>query len=404
MLGYFDNAATMEPEQEMLERYAELCKQYWWNPSSVSESSIKTRQAIEDVRKRILKYINGREGDKIIFTSGATEANNLAIKGFCYEKYTHFLTKYDENGYYDRQYRITPSVFASSVEHPSVLNPINWLYDVKIIDNYNIVDCNDDGTINQKSLEERISYIQDTKFHPIFASIMMANNELGSVNDIKTVSEIVHKYNGILHVDAVQAFTHMKIDVQEMGIDMMSVSGHKFGAPHGIGFLYVREGIDIDPLLHGGGQEKGLRSGTEDAPSIIMMGKIIDQIYHNFDYYSNNIMVCSNMLWDSLVRDFGAKINSPINGLPNIINVTLNGINNEQLITDLDLFGNCQISAGSACHAGIKKPSKVLKEIGLTEKEINNTIRISLNRNIKEIDAQVFLMNLKDSIERLKQL
>ena len=404
MLGYFDNAATMEPEQEMLERYAELCKQYWWNPSSVSESSIKTRQAIEDVRKRILKYINGREGDKIIFTSGGTEANNLAIKGFCYEKYTHFLTKYDENGYYDRQYRITPSVFASSVEHPSVLNPINWLYDMEIIDNYNIVDCNDDGTINQKSLEERISYIQDTKFHPIFASIMMANNELGSVNDIKTVSEIVHKCNGILHVDAVQAFTHMKIDVQEMGIDMMSVSGHKFGAPHGIGFLYVREGIDIDPLLHGGGQEKGLRSGTEDAPSIIMMGKIIDQIYHNFDYYSNNIMVCSNMLWDSLVRDFGAKINSPINGLPNIINVTLNGINNEQLITDLDLFGNCQISAGSACHAGIKKPSKVLKEIGLTEKEINNTIRISLNRNIKEIDAQVFLMNLKDSIERLKQL
>ena len=404
MLGYFDNAATMEPEQEMIDRYAELCGQYWWNPSSISEPSLETRQAIEDVRKRILKYINGREGDKIIFTSGGTEANNLAIKGFCYEKYTHFLTKYDKDGYYDRQYRVTPSVFASSVEHPSVLNPINWLYDMKIIDNYNIVNCNDDGTVNKKSLEERISYIQNTKFHPIFASIMMANNELGSVNDIEVISKIVHKYSGILLVDAVQAFTHMKIDVQEMGIDMMSVSGHKFGAPHGIGFLYVREGIDIEPLLHGGGQEKGYRSGTEDAPSIIMMGKIIDQIYHNFDYYSNNIMVCSNMLWDSLVRDFGAKINSPINGLPNIINVTLNGINNEQLITDLDLFGNCQISAGSACHAGIKKPSKVLKEIGLTEKEINNTIRISLNRNIKEIDVQVFLMNLKDSIERLKQL
>ena len=404
MLGYFDNAATMEPEQEMLERYAELCEQYWWNPSSISDGSMLTRQAIEDVRRRILAYINGREGDKIIFTSGGTEANNLAIKGFCYEKYTHFLTKYDENGYYDRQYRITPSVFASSVEHPSVLKPINWLYDMEIIDNYNIVNCNDDGTINKKSLEERISYIQDIKFHPIFASIMMANNELGSVNDIQAVSEIVHKYNGILHVDAVQAFSHMEIDVQKMGIDMMSVSGHKFGTPHGIGFLYVREGIDIDPLLHGGGQEKGLRSGTEDAPSIIMMGEVINHVYRNFDYYSNNIMVCSNMLWDSLVRDFGAKINSPINGLPNIINVTLNGIDNEQLITDLDLFGNCQISAGSACHAGIKKPSKVLKEIGLTEKEINNTIRISLNRNVKEIDVQVFLMNLKDSIERLKKL
>ena len=404
MLGYFDNAATMEPEQEMLKRYAELCEQYWWNPSSISDGSMLTRQAIEDVRKRILKYINGREGDKIVFTSGGTEANNLAIKGFCCEKYTHFLTKYDENGYYDRQYRITPSVFASSVEHPSVLNPINWLYDMEIIDNYNIVNCNDDGTINQKSLEERISYIQDTKFHPIFVSIMMANNELGSVNDIKAISEIVHKYNGILHVDAVQAFTHMEIDVQKMGIDMMSVSGHKFGAPHGIGFLYVREGINISPLLHGGGQEKGLRSGTEDAPSIIMMGEVVDRIYHNFDYYSNEITKCSKYLRECLQKNYNVKINSPVDGLSNIINVTINGVDNEQLITNLDYFGGTQVSAGSACHAGIKRPSKVLKEIGLTEKEINNTIRISLNRNVTLDDITEFLRILRNEIERLKKL
>ena len=404
MLGYFDNAATMEPEQEMLKRYAELCEQYWWNPSSISDGSMLTRQAIEDVRKRILKYINGREGDKIVFTSGGTEANNLAIKGFCCEKYTHFLTKYDENGYYDRQYRITPSVFASSVEHPSVLNPINWLYDMEIIDNYNIVNCNDDGTINQKSLEERISYIQDTKFHPIFVSIMMANNELGSVNDIKAVSKIVHKYNGILHVDAVQAFTHMKIDVQEMGIDMMSVSGHKFGTPHGIGFLYVRKGIDISPLLHGGGQEKGLRSGTEDAPSIIMMGEVIDRIYHNFDNDVRNVVYCSNELRKCLQEYYDVKINSSVNGLPNIINVTIYGVDNEQLITNLDYFNCIQISAGSACHAGIKKPSKVLKEIGLTEKEINNTIRISLNRNVRIGEIFDFFRSLKKEIERLKKL
>lgn len=404
MLGYFDNAATMEPEQEMLERYAELCKEYWWNPSSISEPSMKTRQAIEDVRKRILKYINGREGDKIIFTSGGTEANNLAIKGFCCEKYTHFLTKYDEKGYYDRQYRITPSVFASRVEHPSVLNPINWLYDMKIIDNYNIVNCNDDGTINQKSLEERISYIQDTKFHPIFASIMMANNELGSVNDIEAISKIVHKYNGILHVDAVQAFSHMEIDVQKMGIDMMSVSGHKFGAPHGVGFLYVREGIDIEPLLHGGGQEKGYRSGTEDAPSIIMMGEIIDRVYHNFDNDTHNVEYCSKDLRECLQKDYNVKINSPVDGLPNIINVTINGVDNEQLITNLDYFGGVQVSAGSACHAGIKKPSKVLKEIGLTEKEINSTIRISLNRNVTIDEIFEFLRILRNEIKRLKQL
>jgi len=407
MLGYFDNAATMEPEQEMLERYAELCEQYWWNPSSISDGSMLTRQAIEDVRKRILKYINGREGDKIIFTSGGTEANNLAIKGFCCEKYTHLLTNGNAPDGYPSYTRLTPSIFISSLEHPSVENPAIWLYEMRIVDNINVIKCHDSGEIDLESLKERIQYIytrDDTKFHPIFASIMMANNELGSVNDIKAVSEIGHKYNGILHVDAVQAFTHMKIDVQEMGIDMMSVSGHKFGTPHGIGFLYVREGIDIDPLLHGGGQEKGLRSGTEDAPSIIMMGEVIDRIYHNFDNDIRNVTYCSNELRKNLQEYYDVKINSPADGLSNIINVTIYGVDNEQLITNLDYFDCIQISAGSACHAGIKKPSKVLKEIGLTEKEINNTIRISLNRNVTIGEIFQFLGILRNEIKKLKQL
>ena len=402
---YFDNAATMEPEQEMIDRYAELYGLHWWNPSSVSECSMDTRQAIEDVRRRILTYINGREGDKIIFTSGGTEANNLAIKGFCCEKYTHFLTSGNALDEFPPTYsRLTPSIFISSLEHPSVTNPAIWLYEITIADSVNVIKCHDDGKIDLESLEERIRYTRDTDFHPIFASIMMTNNELGSVNDIKAVSEIVHKYNGILHVDAVQAFTHMEIDVQKMGIDMMSVSGHKFGAPHGVGFLYVRKGIDISPLLHGGGQEKGLRSGTEDAPSIVMMGEIIDHIYHNFDYYSNEITKCSKYLRECLQKDYNVRINSPVDGLPNIINVTINGIDNEQLITNLDYFGGTQVSAGSACHAGIKKPSKVLKEIGLTEKEINNTIRISLNRNVTLDDVVIFLKTLGNNITRLKQL
>ena len=403
MLGYFDNAATMEPEQEMLERYAELCEQYWWNPSSVSEFSLETRQAIEDVRRKILKYINGRESDKIIFTSGGTEANNLAIKGFCCEKYTHFLTKYDKDGFYDYQYRATPIVFTSSVEHPSVLNPIDWLYEMGIVFNYNIIPVKYNGCVDLEKFEERIDYIKKDVY-PIFVSIMMANNELGSINDIETISKIVHKYNGILHVDAVQAFSHMDIDVQKMGIDMMSVSGHKFGAPHGVGFLYVREGIDISPLLHGGGQEKGLRSGTEDAPSIIMMGEIIDRIYHNFDNDVHNVEYCSKDLRECLQKDYNVKINSPVDGLPNIINVTINGVDNEQLITNLDYFGGVQVSAGSACHAGIKKPSKVLKEIGLTEKEINNTIRISLSRNVTIDEIFEFLRILRNEIERLIRL
>ena len=214
----------------------------------------------------------------------------------------------------------------------------------------------------------------------------------------------MHKYDGVLHVDAVQAFTHMKINVQEMGIDMMSVSGHKFGAPHGIGFLYVRDGIEISSLLHGGGQEKGLRSGTEDAPSIIMMGEVIDQAYEHFDRDSGRLAKCRSLLWELLSRNFDVKFNSPWDGLSNITNVTLNGIDNEQLITNLDTFEFCQVSAGSACHAGVKKPSKVLKEIGLTDKEINNTIRISMNRNTTEYEVKQFVAALKEQVRKLQML
>lgn len=397
---YFDNAATMQPEEEMIQDYVSLCREYWWNPSSVSQCSMETRQYIENARKSILDHINGQENDKIIFTSGGTEANNLAIKGFCCEKYTHLLTTGKEFDYR----RITPSLFISSLEHPSVTNPTVWLYEMGIANSVNMVRCYDDGTLDLESLEERIRYTQDTKFHPIFASIMMANNELGSVNDIKAVSEIVHKYDGILHVDAVQAFTHMKIDVQEMGIDMMSVSGHKFGAPHGVGFLYVKDGIEISPLLHGGGQEKGLRSGTEDAPSIIMMGDVINRVYENFDKDSGRLVKCRNLLWDLLSRNFDVRFNSPWDGLCNITNVTLDGIDNEQLITNLDTFEFCQVSAGSACHAGVKKPSKVLKEIGLTDKEINNTIRISMDRNTTEYEIKLFVAALKEQVEKLQML
>lgn len=400
---YFDNAATMQPDEKIIQEYGSLCREYWWNPSSISQGSMKTRQAIEDVRQNILKHINGQDGDKIIFTSGGTEANNLAIKGWCCEKYHHWNAPRGSSKMFD-YYRLTPSIFVSSLEHPSVINPAVWLYEMGIANSVNIVKCHDSGTVDLESLEERIRYTPNVKQYPILVSIMMANNEIGSINDIKAISKIVHKYDGVLHVDAVQAFTHMKIDVQDMGIDMMSVSGHKFGAPHGVGFLYVKDGIELSPLLHGGGQEKGMRSGTEDAPSIIMMGEVIDQAYKHFDRDFGRLVQCRSLLWELLSRNFDVKFNSPWDGLSNITNVTLNGIDNEQLITNLDTFEFCQVSAGSACHAGVKKPSKVLKEIGLTDKEINNTIRISMNRNTTEYEVKQFVAALKEQVEKLQML
>lgn len=400
---YFDNAATMQPEEEMIQDYASLCREYWWNPSSASQCSMETRQYIENVRKSILSHINGQENDKIIFTSGGTEANNLAIKGWCCEKYMCHIPDGNAPDGYPQYRRLKPYIYTSSIEHPSVMNPIDWLYEMDIIYSYNIIPVFDSGSIDLNALDNRLGHVKD-KDTPILVSIMMANNELGSINDIKAISQIVHKYGGVLHVDAVQAFTHMKIDVQDMGIDMMSVSGHKFGAPHGIGFLYVKDGIEISPLLHGGGQEKGLRSGTEDAPSIIMMGEVVNQAYENFDKDSGRLVKCRGLLWDLLARNFDIRVNSPWDGLCNITNVTLNGIDNEQLITNLDTFEFCQVSAGSACHAGVKKPSKVLKEIGLTDKEINNTIRISMNRNTTEYEVKQLVAALKEQVEKLQML
>lgn len=401
---YFDNAATMQPDEKMVQEYSTLCREYWWNPSSISQDSMRTRQAIENVRQDILKRINGQDGDKIIFTSGGTEANNLAIKGWCCEKSRTLVTHYDKNGDCDYRYHATPVVYTSSIEHPSVINPIDWLYEMGIIYSYNIIPVFESGQINLNALENRLGHARMVGLYPIFVSIMMANNEIGSINDIKKISKIVHQNGGVLHVDAVQAFTHMKIDVQDMGIDMMSVSGHKFGAPHGVGFLYVRNGIEINPLLHGGGQEKGMRSGTEDAPSIIMMGRAMDQAYENMDKDNRNLKRCKSLLLDFLMTRYDVKINSPYNGLANIVNVTFNGIDNEQLITNLDIFEGCQVSAGSACHAGVKEPSKVLQEIGLTEKEINSTIRISMDRDVTENELQLFVLGLQTQLNKLKML
>lgn len=400
---YFDNAATMQPDEKMIQEYSTLCREYWWNPSSISQGSMETRQAIEDVRQDILKRINGQEGDQVIFTSGGTEANNLAIKGWCFEKYMCHIPDGNAPDGYPQYRRLKPYVYTSSIEHPSVMNPIDWLYEMDIIDSYNIIPVFNSSRIDLNVLDNRLGHVKD-KDTPILVSIMMANNELGSINDIEAISQIVHKYDGILHVDAVQAFTHMKIDVQEMGIDIMSVSGHKFGAPHGVGFLYVKDGIEINPLLHGGGQEKGLRSGTEDAPSIIMMGRAMDQAYKTIDEDNRNLRRCRSLLLDFLMTRFDVKINSPYNGLTNIVNVTFNGIDNEQLITNLDIFEGCQVSAGSACHAGVKEPSRVLQEIGLTEKEINSTIRISMNRNITENEIKLFMLNLQTEINRLEMI
>lgn len=401
MSTYFDNAATMEIDASVHPSYYSVNDRLWWrNPATFSQFSKNEELLIVDTQDSILDFIGGHPKDKIIFTSGGTESNNLAIKGWCFKKYqnTHLVRNGDSGQV--KSWRETPQVFFSRIEHPSVIQPIAWLYESGIISYYSSIAVDTCGRVCLDDLGSRLK--MSSNGLPIFVSVMLANNEIGCINDIKAISELVHKYNGVLHVDAVQAFGHMVIDVDDMGIDMLSASGHKFGTPHGIGFLYIKEGIEIDPLIHGGGQQDGLRSGTESVSDIAVLNYIVLDLDVNFDVYRNN----ENYLRETLYEEVDKKLtglvrwsfNTPKTDefLPNINSLVLEGIDNEKLITLLDQLEHVQVSAGSACHAGTREPSQVLWEIGLSEEEINNTIRISFNRYQTADDIR----NLVDAIVR----
>ena len=239
----------------------------------------------------------------------------------------------------------------------------------------------------------------------ILVSIMFANNEIGTVQPIKQIAEIVHIHDGILHVDAVQAFGQIPINVKEMEIDMMSVSFHKFGGFKNCGFLYVNEGIELIPLIHGGHQFNGRRAGTENVPMIYAMGNQVErmskqkyQSYKLIDYLFNEI--------DELSRDLniGGKLNGDeFRRLPNNLSLTFRGINAEALITLLDMKG-VQVSAGSACCSGDKHPSRVLKAIGLSNEEAFSTIRISLGKDTTKEECDEFVRILGECLESLKMV
>lgn len=370
---YLDEAATTKPKEEVIQAMLPYLYEKWYNPSSLYNPSRGIKKDIEDVRKNVAETINANDSE-IYFTSGGSESNNWAIQGF------HNM--YSES-----------SIITTTIEHKSILECVNDMPDVHFIG------VNADGTIKLEQLEKMLQYI---KSRPILVSIQYANNEIGTIQNIKSVTELVHKYAGILHTDAVQAYGHIPIDVSQ-GIDLLSASGHKIGCPKGIGFLYKRNGILIKPLIYGS-QEQGMRGGTENVPYIIGLGKAVELIKKNdtvFKQYS--LMTCKrNYFMNQLKKKLGCKINgSVMNRLPNNINVTFpQAITGEALIYMLDTFG-IYISSGSACNSHSMQPSYVLQAIGLSDDEIYKTIRITLpddidedktNKAISEISRQIKVM------------
>ena len=364
---YFDNAATTKIQSEVLNEMMPYLTNNYGNASSLYSIGRQSKRAIENARKQVAELINC-DPHEIYFTGGGSESDNLAIKGFVYankNKGNHIIT--------------------SKIEHHAILESCEWLQKQGFEVSY--INVNKDGFIDLQELENSI------KPSTILISIMFANNEIGTIQPIEKISEIAKKHQITLHTDAVQAAGNTPIDVRKMGIDMLSMSGHKINAPKGIGVLYVKKGIDIEKIIHGGHQEKDKRAGTENVAGIVGMGKACEIANKNLENHIKNLKRLRDYYLSRLRKEIPDKIN--INGtmenrLPGNANISFEGLDASELIFKLDEKGIC-VSSGSACSSGSREPSHVLRAIGLPDKYLNCAVRTTFGENntFEEIDYLV---------------
>lgn len=372
---YLDNAATTSPYKEVIDVMVDVMENHWGNPSAPYELGDDARKIIEGVRKQIAEDINC-EPYEIIFTSGACEANSLAIDGF---------TKINS------EERIC---LTTNIEHPSVYGDNALVF-------FNI-DCDEYGFIDADKFMLRKG--DGSEF---IASISAANGEIGTIQDLKALSDKVHYYKGVFHTDATQLFPERRINVKKLGIDMMSVSAQKFNGPRGAGFLYANDYIQLQPIIHGS-QENTLRGGTYNTAAIAGMGEALKltRKFQKMERYSgvNYVEELRNKLLSKLLQITGTKLNgAPIgpHRLSNNINITIDGVNAEKLVTLCSLHG-LYIGKGSACQSYEPEPSYVLKAIGLTDEQAFNTIRITLGYNNTEEEIEEAAKIITALVERIR--
>ena len=372
---YFDHAATTYVKDEVLREMLPYYSMQYGNPSSLYKIGRISKRAIEKARARVARAIGAKQNE-IYFTSCGSESDNLAIKGIA--------RRHKNRGKH---------IITSKIEHPAVLNSCKALEKEGFEVTYLNVDKH--GMISLGELENNI------KSSTILISIMFANNEIGTIEPVKEIGVIAKKHGVYFHTDAVQAIGNIKIDVDKMNIDLLSMSGHKFYAPKGIGALYVREGIEFNKIQDGGHQEKDKRAGTENVASIVGIGKAIEIAYENFERYNQKLISLRDYFINEIKEKIpDAKLNgSKDNRLPGNCNFSFPNIDGEELLFKLDEMG-IYASIGSACSSGNSMPSHVLLAIGLTPKLANGTLRITLgDKNTKE-DVDYLIKCLLSIIKR----
>lgn len=382
---YLDSAATTKPNEAVVKAMQPYFTIMWHNPSSLYNPSKAVRKDVESARQTVANYINA-EKDEIYFTSGGSESNCWAIQGFIQNRKSH-----------GRE----PFIITTPIEHKSIVDCVERI-DVDFL----YVKVDDEGFVDMKSLESslKVATGQVRNNEDVLVSIMFANNEIGTIQHIRQIADLVHKYGAVFHTDAVQAFGQVSIDVKLLNVDMLSVSGHKIHTPKGIGFLYKKNSVEINPLIYGS-QEGGLRGGTENVPYIMGFKKAVELLQkHEFDRQM------SMTLWrDDLIarlKAMGCIIHGSLSErLPNNINIAFpQKATGEALIYMLDTSG-IYISAGSACNSHSTSISHVLQAIGLSEDEALRTIRITLSDTVpyeeRESLTEHFISEFKKQLKIL---
>ncbi len=375
---YFDNNATTRPDPRVIEKVMELAGSHYGNPSSLHFEGQQAKRILEESRRTVAAAI-GAEDSELIFTSGGTEANNLAIKGVVEAlaiKGKHLI--------------------ASAIEHSSVRLVVNQLSQQGFEVTRLPVDKN--GIIDLDFLQKNIR--KDT----ILVSIMLANNELGTIEPIPQAAEIAHRQGALFHTDAVQALAKMSVKVDELGVDLLSVSGHKVYAFKGVGALYVRKKTPLLPTLHGGGHEQKRRAGTENLVGIASLAEAVRIMDEEGEQGKERLRLLRDRLEKGLKEKFpSAQINAEsVPRVPNTTNVSFPGIDGESLLMNLDAMG-IAVSAGSACKAGSTEPSHVLQAIGLSKEAARGTLRVSLGKYNTGEEVDYFLKALEQAIAQIKR-
>ncbi|MDU3009930.1 MAG: cysteine desulfurase family protein [Peptoniphilus harei] len=371
---YMDNAATTKVTENVLNSMLPYMRENYGNASAIYSLGQKSRAAIENSRIKIAEILKTKPSE-IYFTSSGSESDNWVIK--------ESLNPGEKN-----------HIISSKIEHPAILNSLKAVE--RLGSNYSLISVDQEGFINLDELSEKIK--DNTKL----ISVMFANNEIGTIEPIKEISKIAREKNILMHTDAVQAMGNVKFNLKDLDLDMLSISGHKLGAPKGIGILYIKEGTEIFPFIDGGEQERGMRASTENVASIVGLARAIEDAYDNIDENISYTRDLRDYTIEKLLNIDGIILNGPREKrLPGNINITLKDTKPQTMVQYLDMYDICA-SSGSACAAGSINPSHVLRAIGRSEEDSLSMLRLSLNHNNTKDECDYVVEKISEGMKKFK--